>query len=87
MSYGVGWSQCWALEAVIGTAMLHGHEPGWATRAASVSRSPEGERRLWELARKHLPPGQAGDYNQALMDLGATICTPAGSCANVRCRR
>lgn len=24
---------------------------------------------------EHLPPGQAGDYNQAWMDLGATICT------------
>jgi A/G-specific adenine glycosylase len=31
---------------------------------------------LWELAAEHLPPGQAGDYNQALMDLGATVCTP-----------
>ena len=35
-----------------------------------------GDRRLWELAEQHLPPGQAGDYNQALMDLGATLCTP-----------
>ncbi len=40
------------------------------------ARSPAGERRLWELAREHLPPGRAGDYNQALMDLGAQICTP-----------
>jgi A/G-specific adenine glycosylase len=40
------------------------------------ARSPEGEGRLWELAAAHLPPGQAGDYNQALMDLGATLCTP-----------
>nr|HMN62198.1 A/G-specific adenine glycosylase [Anaerolinea sp.] len=40
------------------------------------ARSPAGERRLWELAREHLPPGQAGDYNQAWMDLGASICTP-----------
>lgn len=40
------------------------------------ARSPEGERRLWQLAAENLPPGRAGDYNQALMDLGATICTP-----------
>lgn len=33
-------------------------------------------RRFWALARQHLPPGQAADYNQALMDLGATLCTP-----------
>jgi A/G-specific adenine glycosylase len=39
-------------------------------------RSPQGERRLWELAAGHLPPGRAGDYNQALMDLGARVCTP-----------
>lgn len=38
--------------------------------------SPAGKRRLWELAAAHLPPGKAGDYNQALMDLGATVCTP-----------
>jgi A/G-specific adenine glycosylase len=40
------------------------------------ARSPEGERTLWDLARQNLPPGQAGDYNQALMDLGASLCSP-----------
>ncbi len=40
------------------------------------ARSPEGERRLWELAARYLPAGQAGAYNQALMDLGALVCTP-----------
>ncbi|HNR46884.1 MAG TPA: A/G-specific adenine glycosylase [Anaerolineaceae bacterium] len=40
------------------------------------ARSPEGERQLWALAQQHLPPGRAGDYNQALMDLGSQICTP-----------
>lgn len=43
--------------------------------------SPKGEKILWELAAEHLPKGQAGDYNQALMDLGATICLPK----NPRC--
>ena len=38
------------------------------------ARSPAGEARLWRLAREHLPAGRAGDYNQALMDLGALIC-------------
>ncbi len=38
--------------------------------------SPAGERVLWALAEEHLPPGRAGDYNQALMDLGATVCLP-----------
>lgn len=38
--------------------------------------SPAGERLLWDLAAGHLPDGQAGDYNQALMDLGALVCLP-----------
>jgi A/G-specific adenine glycosylase len=38
--------------------------------------SPTGEEILWNLAAEYLPQGQAGDYNQALMDLGATICLP-----------
>jgi A/G-specific adenine glycosylase len=38
--------------------------------------SGAGQRRLWELAQEHLPDGQAGDYNQALMDLGASLCSP-----------
>jgi A/G-specific adenine glycosylase len=36
----------------------------------------DGKKRLWELVAANLPSGKAGEYNQALMDLGATICTP-----------
>ncbi|HSL44698.1 MAG TPA: A/G-specific adenine glycosylase [Anaerolineales bacterium] len=43
--------------------------------------SPAGEKILWQLADENLPKGHAGDYNQALMDLGATICVPK----NPRC--
>lgn len=39
-------------------------------------RRPAGRRRLQALAERLLPPGQAGDFNQALMDLGAILCTP-----------
>jgi len=38
---------------------------------------PATQRRLEELALALMPPGRAGDANQALMDLGATICTAA----------
>jgi len=38
--------------------------------------SKESEKRLWELAAEYLPIGGASAYNQALMDLGAMICTP-----------
>jgi A/G-specific adenine glycosylase len=37
---------------------------------------PETERGLWTLAGECLPQGRAGDFNQALMDLGAMVCTP-----------
>ena len=40
------------------------------------ARSTRGEHILWALAKENLPAGQAGEYNQALMDLGAEICTP-----------
>jgi len=43
---------------------------------AEPADSRSGEKILWGLAEKHLPKGRAGDYNQALMDLGATICLP-----------
>jgi A/G-specific adenine glycosylase len=39
------------------------------------------QRHLEELALSMLPLGSAGDFNQALMDLGAMICTPT----NPRC--
>lgn len=46
--------------------------------------APSGEKVYWQLARELLPTGKAGKYNQAVMDLGATICTPrspaCGSC-------
>jgi A/G-specific adenine glycosylase len=43
--------------------------------------TPRGEKLLWEIAEQQLPRHDAGDYNQALMDLGATICIPK----NPRC--
>ena len=39
-------------------------------------RRRQGERCIYEWADKAMPVGQAGEFNQALMDLGATICTP-----------
>lgn len=36
----------------------------------------DAEREFLRLAQAHLPGGRAGEYNQALMDLGATVCTP-----------
>jgi len=37
---------------------------------------PATKTRLRDLARALIPRGEAGRFNQAMMDLGATICTP-----------
>jgi len=35
-----------------------------------------GEKQLWQLATQLLPRHSVGDFNQALMELGATVCLP-----------
>ncbi len=35
-----------------------------------------GDAELWKLATALVPPNAAGDWNEALMELGATVCTP-----------
>lgn len=51
------------------------------SRIHEVPGDPKTERRtqsaLWELAGAAIPTGQARDFNQALMELGALICAPA----------
>jgi len=39
-------------------------------------RKPATQSEFWNLVEKLLPHGKAGDFNQAIMELGATICTP-----------
>ncbi len=39
-------------------------------------RSPRGLATLWQLAGELVPARAPGDFNQALFDLGATVCTP-----------
>ena len=38
--------------------------------------TPSVKRRLENIAKSEMPKKRCGDFNQALMDLGATICTP-----------
>jgi A/G-specific adenine glycosylase len=33
-------------------------------------------KRLWQVAEAHMPKIHCADYTQAIMDLGATLCTP-----------
>lgn len=55
------------------------------TRLFALSGDPKRaplRERLWQLARALIPKGRARDFNQALMELGATCCTPrAPRCA------
>lgn len=39
--------------------------------------SPAGKKQFTELAQTLLDKKRPGDYNQAIMDFGATVCTPA----------
>jgi A/G-specific adenine glycosylase len=43
-------------------------------------RSPAGLKLLNKLAVDLLPPGRAGDFNQALMDLSSQVCLPKKPC-------
>jgi A/G-specific adenine glycosylase len=44
--------------------------------------------RLWQLAESLLPKSRCGDFNSALMELGATICSPRNpACDNCPLRR
>jgi A/G-specific adenine glycosylase len=43
---------------------------------AGAGHQPLPDRVLWEVSRTLLPRGRAYEFNQALMDLGATVCTP-----------
>lgn len=38
--------------------------------------APDSQRILWEFASAIVEPGPAGQINQSLMELGATMCTP-----------
>jgi A/G-specific adenine glycosylase len=47
----------------------HAGIEGWPGRSAVL-------RKLWTEADSRTPPDRARDYTQAIMDLGATVCTP-----------
>jgi A/G-specific adenine glycosylase len=44
----------------------------WKARSAADLKS---ETEIWEIARSYLPNRKAAEWNQALMDLGALVCT------------
>jgi A/G-specific adenine glycosylase len=54
------------------------------SRLFAVARPPRfAKQELRDLARRLLPSERAGDFAQALMDLGATVCTPRAPKCNL----
>ncbi|XP_027336870.1 adenine DNA glycosylase [Abrus precatorius] len=55
-------------------------------RLRAVSANPKDSvtiKRFWKLAAQLVDPLRPGDFNQALMELGATVCTPLNpSCSS-----
>ncbi len=43
---------------------------------ASAAANPHGRKAAWQQAQVLLDRARPGDFNQAMMELGATICTP-----------
>ncbi|MBQ0719979.1 MAG: A/G-specific adenine glycosylase [Gammaproteobacteria bacterium] len=46
----------------------HSAIAGWPGKTAVAKQ-------LWDIAESHTPAQRTGDYTQAIMDLGATVCT------------
>lgn len=49
----------------------------FARTAACGERGPRLHRLAWEWAERNLDAERPGDWNQAVMELGATVCTPS----------
>jgi len=59
--------------------ILEGNSLRVLCRLLGVREDPRGgavQRQLWDAAEALLPKRQAGQFNQALMELGALVCTP-----------
>jgi len=62
------------------TPVLDGNVIRILTRIFALKESvdlPATQEKLWSLAESLLPDKNPGDFNQALMELGATICFPS----------
>jgi A/G-specific adenine glycosylase len=80
---GIGRSTAGAILALAAGqhhAILDGNVKRVLTRHHAVEGWPglkEIETRLWQLAQQYTPAARVADYTQAVMDLGATLCTRA----------
>lgn len=61
-------------------AILDGNVKRVLSRYAALGGRPgaaKTQAQLWQIAEQQLPKSRVADYNQALMDLGATVCARA----------
>lgn len=59
------------------TVVVDGNVERVISRMARVDVPlPKGKKPIKEIAAQFADPARSGDYSQALMDLGATVCTP-----------
>ncbi len=68
------YSQAYDIPAVI----LDGNVKRVLSRISAIEGwpgKPDIHRKLWNVARELLPDTRGADYSQAIMDLGATLCT------------
>lgn len=85
---GVGRSTAGAILAISGGQhypILDGNVKRVLSRVHAVEGWPgrrEVEQRLWALAAEHTPKTRVADYTQAIMDLGATLCTRSRPACN-----
>ncbi len=59
--------------------ILDGNAKRVLSRLFAVSANPvrgKTEGHLWEISKSLIPKGRSNPFNQALMDLGATVCIP-----------
>jgi len=60
-------------------AVVDGNVRRVLSRAFALPAAHSRDDDLWTIAESLLPPGRAGAFNEALMELGATVCTPRGA--------
>ncbi|PCK08234.1 MAG: A/G-specific adenine glycosylase [Alteromonadaceae bacterium] len=78
---GIGRSTACAIASIVfgqATAILDGNVKRVLARIHAVDGWPGKpliEKEMWLLAQEHMPSTRCADYTQAIMDLGATLCT------------
>ena len=86
---GIGKSTAGAIAALsmnIRAPILDGNVKRVLTRAFAIEGWPEQTRiknQLWEIAEELTPQERVADYTQAIMDLGATVCTRSRPACNL----